>query len=153
MEDVEWVKVAEFGPGGELEADMMVVRLQNADIPVRRIPPTTVAGLMSVLPVAVVVPKNRADQARAIMEHEPLVEIARFRGRDAEDRTAPLIRGLQQARIDFARFPYTPDPHPLKGYTVRILVDAEDEEDALEIAAGLDIELNSDNRPPESSDG
>jgi hypothetical protein len=143
------VKVAELSTTSEFEADMMVIRLKNEDIPVRRVPPTNVGGLTTNirLPVSILVPEHRAEQAREVLENRPLVEIAVFVGKDAEGRAAELIERLKAADIEFARFPFTPDPEPPAGYTVRILVDAEDQEDALDIAAELGIDA------PESPDG
>ncbi|MFP3904138.1 MAG: putative signal transducing protein [Armatimonadota bacterium] len=129
MDDTEWVRVAEFTTTDEYEADMTVARLRNADIQARRVPPTSVGGLIPNLrlPVAILVRKDQAARAREILDESEWVQIAETSGHDAEDRAAEIIARLLQAGIEYMRVPMTPAETPGEAYTVRLMVRTDDE--------------------------
>ncbi|MFO7948713.1 MAG: DUF2007 domain-containing protein [Armatimonadota bacterium] len=136
MDETDWVRVAEFTTTDEYVADMTVARLKNADIEVRRVPPTSVGGLIPNLrlPVAILVRKDQAARAREVLDESQWVQVVELSGQDAEDRAAQIMTRLLQAGIEYMRLPLTPAESPGAGYTVRLLVPTEDEDDARQIA-------------------
>ncbi len=135
VDETAWVRVAEFTTTDEYEADMTVTRLRNADIEARRVPPTSVGGLIPNLrlPVAILVRKDQAARARQILDESEWVQIAETSGQDAEDRAAEIIARLLQAGIEYMRVPMTPAETPGDAYTVRLMVRTDDENAARRI--------------------
>jgi len=85
-------------------------------------------------PVVVLVPPAMAKAARAVLAETPWMEAACFEGLNAEDRAERLMASLEALGIEFIRFPYEPEPDPLRTDKVRILVPRENLDEAQGIA-------------------
>ena len=79
MQNEGWVVVARIsGLGNDLNASMLIARLEAADIPAVRLPvqpPTTAMGGVVHEPIRVLVPPDKAEAARALLYAAPEDEV------------------------------------------------------------------------------
>ncbi len=71
METEGWVPIAEFsGSDSDLEANMLIARLEADDIPATRFPvqaPSTILVGIMAQPIVILVPKDRENDAEAVL--------------------------------------------------------------------------------------